>query len=101
MSHTYALQTLIANNSLQYINFFNDDSSQAVSAELNVIVGATAGFTVGLVVFLIVYLLGVSMRDYQKARHLWKMAALLPSKTATTKISGLADPSQVSRNLLR
>lgn len=102
MQHTYALQTQLANSSLQYINYFNDDISQAVYKELDSIEGAAAGFTVGLVLFLIGYLLCVSRRDYQMARHLWKLAALLPSKNGSvTKITGLAEPSHVSRNLLK
>jgi len=102
MQHIYALQTQLANSSLQYINYFNDDISQAVYKELDSIEGATAAFTVGLVMFLAGYVLCVSRRDYQKARHLWKLAALLPSKNGTlTKITGLAEPSQASRKLLR
>lgn len=102
MQHTYYLQTSLANNSLEYINYFYDDSSHAAYEELNAIEAAIAGFTVGLVVFLIGYLLCVSRRDFQKVRHLWKLASLLPNKSGVlTKVSGLAEVSQISRNLLK
>ena len=102
MQHIYDLQTHLANNSLEYINYFYEDSSQAANEQLKAIETAVAGFTVGLVVFLIGYLLCVSRRDFQKVRHLWKLASLLPSKNGVlTKVSGLAEVSQISRNLLK
>ena len=102
MKHTNQLQTFLANNSLTYLSYFNEDTSQAAYSQLTKIEGLTIGFTVSLLVFLVLFLLCVLRKDYEEARYLWKLAALLPSRyVAPSKCTALPETSQLSRILLK